>query len=57
MLAGFRAEYGTGREQRTAAYFQQLTLASEEGEVKAVLLHTPFSSKEEKHRVGKEVVE
>ena len=52
VIAGSGPSAGPGVKRGNAAYFQQLALASEEGEVKAAFLHTFFSSKEGKHRAG-----
>jgi hypothetical protein len=52
VVAGSGPSAGPGVGKGNAAYFQQLALASEEGEVKAAFLHTFFSSKEEKQRAG-----
>ena len=52
LVAGSGPSAGPGVGKGNAAYFQQLALASEEGEVKAAFLHTFFSSKEGKQRAG-----
>jgi pimeloyl-ACP methyl ester carboxylesterase len=45
IVAGSGPSAGPGVLKGNAAYFQQLALASEEGEVKAAFLHTFFSAK------------
>ena len=52
VIAGSGPSAGPGVKKGNAAYFQQLALASEEGEVKAAFLHTFFAEKEEKQKAG-----
>jgi pimeloyl-ACP methyl ester carboxylesterase len=49
IVAGSGPSAGPGVLKGNAAYFQQLALASEEGEVKAAFLHTFFSAKDGRH--------
>ena len=50
VIAGSGPSAGPGVKKGNAAYYQQLALASEEGELKAAFLHTFFSLKEEKQK-------
>jgi pimeloyl-ACP methyl ester carboxylesterase len=52
VIAGSGPSAGPGVLTGNAAYYQQLALASEEGEVKAAFLHTFFTAKERKQRAG-----
>jgi pimeloyl-ACP methyl ester carboxylesterase len=49
IIAGSGPSAGPGVMKGNAAYFQQLAMASEEGDVKAAFLHTFFSAQEGKH--------